>query len=159
MRIGFIIARIVAIAMLIFAVGRLPYDYYTLLRFVVCGVSAYGVYCAVEIVGENGWAWFFGVVAVLFNPLLPIYLKKDTWAFIDLGVALLLVVSLFLFNYPQSESRKLRIDPGKAEKIEVICINCSKLLQIPKTSKEYIVVCPHCGYKCASSLYKNAIGY
>jgi len=166
MRTGFIIARIVAIIMLIFAVGRLPYDYYTLLRFIVCGVTAYGVYCAVEIAGKNGWAWAFGAVAVLFNPIFPIYLKKDTWAPIDLGVALFLFISLFLFKDPRSEpllgkfkSRKLGISPNKAEKIEVVCINCNRPLRIPKTIEEYIVICPHCEYKCTSSLYRNEIGY
>ena len=39
---------------------------------------------------ERFWAlWTFGLVAVLFNPLLPIYLTREVWIPIDLLTAVL----------------------------------------------------------------------
>ena len=35
----FIFARIIAAILLFYALDKHPYDYYTLLRFVVCGVT------------------------------------------------------------------------------------------------------------------------
>ena len=93
MIVAFIIARIAAAIMLFLALARLPYGYYTLLRFVVCGTTAYGAYFAPTEQKKPAWAWTFGIIAVLFNPFLPIHLIRGTWAFIDVAVALLLVVS------------------------------------------------------------------
>lgn len=94
---GFSVVRIIAAIMLVWALDRHPYSYYTLLRFVVCGVSAYGVYFAIEL-NKQGWAWILGIVAILFNPFVPVYLDRSTWAIIDLGVAGLLFTSLLLLR-------------------------------------------------------------
>jgi hypothetical protein len=45
----------------------------------------------------------FGLIAVLFNPLMPIYLKRTTWFRIDIGIAIvfaahLVIVRLGLFR-------------------------------------------------------------
>ena len=68
------------------------YDYYVLLRWVVCSVAAYSAFRASE-VRKKGWAWAFAVVALFFNPILPVHLTRETWGFIDVGVALLFLVS------------------------------------------------------------------
>lgn len=94
---GFIIARIIAVILLFWALDEHRYGYYTLLRFVVCGVTAYGAYLAAEI-EKKGWTWTFGILTVLFNPVIPIHLNRETWAFIDIGVAILLLVSIFLIK-------------------------------------------------------------
>ena len=96
---GFIIARTIAAILLLWALDRHPYSYYTILRFVVCGVTGYGVYFAAQL-EKNGWAWAFGIIALLFNPIIPIHLDRETWAFIDLGVAVLLCVSFFVLRKP-----------------------------------------------------------
>ena len=101
---GFKIARIAAIILLLWALARHPYGYYTLLRFVVCGVSAYGAYFSSEIIINKGWAWIFGIIAILFNPIIPIHLDRDTWAVIDVAVAVVLGVSIFMLKKETSES-------------------------------------------------------
>ena len=101
MTLAFIIARIAAI-MLFLALGKFPYGYYTLLRFVVCGTTAYGAYCASTEQKKPAWAWTFGIIAVLFNPFIPIHLSRDTWAVIDIAVALLLAFSLLFLREPKS---------------------------------------------------------
>ena len=97
---GFTVARIVAATLLLWALARHPYGYYTLLRFVVCGVTAYGAYLAVGF-KKAGWAWVLGCVAVLFNPVIPLHLNREIWSFIDIGVAIVLIVSV-----PMLRSRK-----------------------------------------------------
>ncbi len=94
---GFGIARLVAAAMLVLALADLPYGYYTLLRIAVCAVGAYGAYLAYS-AGRHGWTWTFGAIAVLFNPIIPVYLDRETWAPIDVGVGLLLLASLPAFR-------------------------------------------------------------
>ena len=92
---GFVIARVISAILLFWALGKHPYGYYTLLRFVVCGVSAYGANFSAQL-RRNNWAWIFGIVALLFNPIIPIHLNRDIWAFIDSGVGVLFLVSLFV---------------------------------------------------------------
>lgn len=98
---GFTIVRIIAVILLVLALGRHPYGYYKLLRLVVCGVTVYGVYFAAKM-EKIGWVWPFGIIAVLFNPLIPIYLRRGTWQFIDLAVAGLLLLSIFSLRKSQS---------------------------------------------------------
>ena len=100
---GFKIARIAAIILLLWALARHPYGYYTLLRFVVCGVGAYGVYFSSEIIISKGWAWIFGIIAILFNPIIPIHLDRDTWAVIDVAVAVILGASIFMLKKETTE--------------------------------------------------------
>jgi hypothetical protein len=94
------ILRIIAAILLFWALDRHPYSYYTFLRFVVCGVAGYGAFISIKL-DKNVWAWIFGITAVLFNPILPIHLNRDLWAIIDVAVALVLIVSLFVLNRPK----------------------------------------------------------
>lgn len=75
-------------AMLLIALAPLPYGYYTLLRLVVCGSSAYIAWTTAKL-KPTGWTAVFALVAVLFNPIIPVYLDREIWAFIDIGVAII----------------------------------------------------------------------
>lgn len=79
--------------MLFLALARWPYGYYQILRWVVCGASAWSVYLAIQ-TDKNGWAWTLGTIAVLFNPILPIYLTRDIWSFLDIVTGITLLASL-----------------------------------------------------------------
>ena len=70
----------------------LPIGYYTFLRLVVTAAAAYIAYQTYQKDKQSGWLWIFGLVALLFNPLIPIYLDKEIWMVIDLAAAV-----LFLF--------------------------------------------------------------
>ena len=83
-------AQLITVVLLLVAVADLPYDYYTLLRFVVCPVSAFGAYKA-NAAKKRGWAWALGIYAVLFNPLIRTHLEKETWAILNIVGALLTV--------------------------------------------------------------------
>ena len=82
------------------AMGRWPYGYYILLRWVVCAAAVFVVVLAV--LYKKQWiAWPFGVVAVAFNPLIPIHLTREVWRVADLVVAVGFVVAIPLLSKPE----------------------------------------------------------
>jgi len=92
-----VIARIVGSILLFRALSRHPYGYYTLLRWVVCATAAYTAYVSAA-VNRIPWAWFFGLVALLFNPLIPVRIDRATWAYLDVTVGVVFLVSLFFIR-------------------------------------------------------------
>ena len=84
-------AAIMAGAMLVLALASWPYGYYQYLRIVVCGVTGFGSLLAYR--RRSSWVWVLGGLAILFNPILPIYLDRTTWAFLDLISASILFLS------------------------------------------------------------------
>ena len=74
---GSIIAKLIAAVMLFAALGRHAYDYYTLLRWVACGVCAYTAFQAMQ-TKRIGWLWVFVIAALVLNPIAPLHLKRET---------------------------------------------------------------------------------
>ena len=68
-------ACFVSAALLLLALADLPYGFYTFLRIVVSGTAAFGAFSA-HSVGQSGWMIALGFVALLFNPVFPIYFGK-----------------------------------------------------------------------------------
>ena len=60
-----------------------PYGYYVVLRWIVCGASIFNV-IGFSKSKLTGWVLVFGAIAFLFNPLIPVYLNKNSWVGIDL---------------------------------------------------------------------------
>jgi len=86
---------LIPVALLLLATTRMPYGFYTLLRFIVCGFAAVIAFAEWE-EGTLGCiisiAYCF--IVLLFNPLVPIFLKRATWYYIDIGVAVLIAAHL-----------------------------------------------------------------
>jgi hypothetical protein len=81
-----------AAVMLVLAVPPVwPYWYYVLLRLVVCGAGAYGAYVAHR--SDASLLVPFALIALLFNPLIPVHLPKVLWAALDLATAAFLIYS------------------------------------------------------------------
>jgi hypothetical protein len=79
---------LVPIVFLVAALAPLPYGYYTFLRIIVCGAAIFLAWVSWENADQIiHWTVFFALIAVLFNPLIPIYLSREMWAPIDLVVA------------------------------------------------------------------------
>jgi len=95
--------KILAILFLLGALGDWPYGYYQLLRWLILGIGGYSAYLAYNS-ERKVWVGIFGVIALLFNPIIPFYLSKDTWQFIDIVVAIIFFVSLF-YNYERKNIR------------------------------------------------------
>lgn len=66
-----------------------PYGYYTLLRWFTTGIAVYYAYLIYTTQKEKiAWFWGLAIVAILFNPIAPIYLyDKIIWNIIDIVVA------------------------------------------------------------------------
>lgn len=88
------IASVISIVMLLVAIADLAYGYYTLLRWVVTASAIFLVWTAYGL-KRTFWLFLMGIVAILFNPIVPIYLNKGTWVIIDFIVAVLFLVSIF----------------------------------------------------------------
>ncbi len=86
-------ARLIAASILLWALLPNPYGFYMLVRLFVCGVCGYTAY---RYVGDErtGLAGLFGVIAIAYNPLLPVYLTRAIWMPVDLITAGLLVWSV-----------------------------------------------------------------
>ena len=84
--------RLVGALVLLWGLLPNPYAYYMLLRLVVCAISAYTAYGYARN-NRSRLAWLFGALAVLYNPLAPVYLSRTLWAPIDLATAILFVWS------------------------------------------------------------------
>lgn len=71
-----------------------PYDYYIILRWIVCGVA---IFNAVGFSKSKltGWMLVFVALAFLFNPLFPVYLNKSSWVGIDLISAIVFFLSAY----------------------------------------------------------------
>jgi hypothetical protein len=94
---GIIIAKLIAAVLLFAALGRHAYDYYTLLRWVACGVAAFTAYQAAE-TKKFGWLAVFVIVAIVLNPIAPLHLKRDTWALVDIAAGVLLLLSIAVID-------------------------------------------------------------
>lgn len=79
--------------LLLLALLPLPGGYYQLLRLLVCPVMIWSAVSAFRRDNPN-----IGVSAVVlaltFNPILPVYLDRALWSMIDIGAALFLVVGV-----------------------------------------------------------------
>jgi len=87
--------KIIAIAILLGAMSQHPYAYYQILRWVVCISAGYTAYIYFEAKNKI-LPWIFVAMAILFNPIAPIYMSRNTWQVFDLLAALVFLVSLFL---------------------------------------------------------------
>jgi len=81
--------------MLILAVPTIwPYSYFQILRWVVTGVAIYNTYAAREFKRKD-WMVIMGIIAILFNPILPFYFQKETWVILDLIASIFMFISIF----------------------------------------------------------------
>lgn len=77
---------------IVLAIGILPMPigYYTLSRLVVCAAALYFAHNFYK-KKDNTNLWIFGFIAVLYNPIIPVYLyEKAIWIVINL-------ITIFLF--------------------------------------------------------------
>jgi hypothetical protein len=99
----FTLARLAAAFFLIWAFWPHPYKYFEALRFWIMTVSIFGVYCSIQW-KQQGWAWVFGVIAILFNPFAKIALGRQNWNYVDAIVAAVFIASIFLLKDKPSNS-------------------------------------------------------
>lgn len=80
--IAFAVASTIAVAL---GILPMPFGYYALLRVVLCMTGAVG-FVAARRVENTVWPWVYGVLVVLYNPVLPVHLgSKPLWVFVNLA--------------------------------------------------------------------------
>ena len=90
---------IVVAIMLFVAIFSWSYDYYILLRWIVTLVAIYYMYSLYSLNKMNGWMILLAIVAILFNPIIPVYLNdKSIWNYIDVITGVLLLIFPFAVN-------------------------------------------------------------
>jgi Family of unknown function (DUF6804) len=71
-----------------------PHYYYVAMRIIVCGATVYLIwYCSRT--RHRLWALVMAIVAIFFNPFVPIRFSQNPWHAIELVAALLLAISAF----------------------------------------------------------------
>ncbi len=96
--------------LLFVAVLNLPIEYYTVLRIVVFIGSLLVI---ASLLKMNNWTIVFGVIAILFNPITPVYLYlKPYWIPIDIISGILFLLILF-FNKPKKEIKNTGVKEQK----------------------------------------------
>lgn len=89
---------ITAGVMLLLAIPAIwPYSYFQILRWVVTGVAIYNAYTANKL-EKTQWVFIMVGIAILFNPLFPIYFQKETWVVLDLISSVLMFISIININ-------------------------------------------------------------
>lgn len=91
-------------ALLLFiAMAELPIGYYTFLRIAIT-IGAVSVIIFEFEKGFNFWLITFVFVAILFNPLFPVYLNdKKMWMPIDIIGGLLFLIKSILIKSPKTK--------------------------------------------------------
>ncbi len=88
------LSRIAAAILLFIALIHLPIGYYTFMRIAVTCIAAYNAYEARNDANKL-WMMFFIVAAIVFNPIIPIYLRhKSEWMPVDIFFGVAFLVSM-----------------------------------------------------------------
>lgn len=89
-----LIPALAAAVLLLVALGEHPYGYYTFLRWATTIAALVVAWVAWE--RQHPVVWLFIGIAVLFNPIAPVYLDRETWRPIDIAAAVCFLGSLAL---------------------------------------------------------------
>ena len=88
----------VAAGLLFLGALSLPSGYYDLLRWFIFGVALFAAYSNFES-EQTSWSIAFTVIALIFNPFVPLYLyDKFIWAVIDVGAGLAFIFNARIFK-------------------------------------------------------------
>jgi hypothetical protein len=84
-----------------------PYGYYTLLRWVCCGVFAYLAFQAFDNKRQE-WVWVLGIAAGIYNPIMPVHLTRELWVVVNVVTIGIAVWSVFAIKVQDEQIQVLR---------------------------------------------------
>jgi len=90
----FLILRVISALILFIAIADMPYGYYRFVRLFTFAVCSYSLYKAYSIKNKT-FSWIFGIIAIVFNPIYPLYLGKELWQIVDAISGIIILVSIF----------------------------------------------------------------
>lgn len=77
------------------AVAPMPYGFYTFVKIIVCGCAGVACYQLWDKGCKGPWLYVWGVITILFNPLIPISMEKEIWMVIDALAGLIFAYSAY----------------------------------------------------------------
>lgn len=96
---GSVIARLITSILLLIALSNQQIGYYKFLRWIVCATAIYSAFVSyIKSEKMNLGVWLFGLIAILFNPIIPFYLGKNTWQKADIIIATIFFISTFIIR-------------------------------------------------------------
>jgi len=101
------IAVLLSTILVVLGLYKLPYSFFMLLRIVLCITAAIGVKRARDTT-HNNWVWVYAILAVLYNPVLPVRLgDKSSWVLLNGITVVIFWVGLFKFENIMGHLKKL----------------------------------------------------
>lgn len=102
-----VIVNLIMAALFLIGVADLPYGYYQFLRIATMVLSGISILYAFMIYEKfvNFPCISSLLILILFNPVLPIYMDKESWAVFDVISAALVLVSC-AFAYFKAKSKQ-----------------------------------------------------
>ena len=82
-----------ALALILSVLPVWPLLYHTLLRYLV-GVTAILLIVRAEELKRSQWVWLWIAVAIVFNPIVPLYLPSQAQAITNVACGLLFALSV-----------------------------------------------------------------
>jgi len=83
MRTGAVLG-LVTIAVAAALIPSLPYGYYSVMRWPVCVACAWLALTSYKR-GAEEWAWCWGVVAGVYNPIFPVHATRFVWSVVNIA--------------------------------------------------------------------------
>ena len=105
---------VVPAAMALLALLDMPYGYYQLLRLVVAAASAFIAVAAWQR-GAHVAVIAFGLLALIYNPIAPLHLKREMWEFVNVGTAAVFLVALAVAEVQDRRTRAKASPSGVSE--------------------------------------------
>lgn len=81
-------SKIATIALMIAVVPIWPYFFYQFLKIAIFGASAFSVYLYHK-EKNTKWMMIMIVIAIIFNPINPLYFGHFLWSIVDIVIAIL----------------------------------------------------------------------
>jgi hypothetical protein len=96
LRLATVFLALAATIVLSGASGTHSYSYYSTLRW-LASLSAVGLVWRGAAQGVK-WAWALVPVAILFNPIVPIHVSRETWRTLDIAAAVVLALAVTIIE-------------------------------------------------------------
>jgi|SRR3989344_1135682 len=90
-----IFSKIATIVLLVAVIPIWPYFFYQFLKLTIFGASAFSVYLYHKEKNKQ-WMVIMLIIAIVFNPINPLYFGHFLWSIVDL------IVALLFFKSPKS---------------------------------------------------------
>jgi hypothetical protein len=99
------VPQLIAIFVLLWALNSgNPYKYYIMLRWVCCGIFAFLSLKAFKI-DRQLWAWILGLTAAVYNPIIPVHLKRELWSLVNVVTIGIAVASVFSLKFERYDAQ------------------------------------------------------